>query len=114
MAEFKFTKLDNVGVLAVGGRFTLVDKDEFQALVEDHVDLSAMDVAVDARGLDYIDSSGIGDFIKLKMEANKNKKLVYVFGLKDAVEKTFRSARLESVFEVVTEDEFKKKFGYAG
>ena len=114
MAEFKFSKLNDIGVLSIGGRFTLVDKDEFQALVEDNVDLSAMDLALDARHLDYIDSSGIGDFIKLKMEANKFKRQVYVFGLKDAVEKTFRSARLESVFEVMTEDEFKSQFNFNG
>lgn len=110
MAEFTFTKADEIGILSVSGRFTLVDKDDFQAALEDNVELNAMDLAIDARNLDYIDSSGIGDFIKLKMEAAKFKRAVYVFGLKEAVEKTFRSARLESVFNVLTEEEFLAQF----
>ena len=111
MAEFEYKKQGDLGVLAISGRFTLVDKDDFQAALGENFDLDSQDVALDARNLEYIDSSGIGDFIKLKMEVTKKNRAVYVFGLQEAVDKTFRSARLESVFTIMTEDEFAAKFG---
>lgn len=111
MAEFNYKKNDKIGILSISGRFTLVDKDEFMSAVQDNFDLTTDDIALDTRDLEYIDSSGIGDFIKLKMEVNKHQRSVFVFGLQDAVEKTFRSARLESVFSVLTEEEFAGQFG---
>ncbi len=110
MAEFRFKDLDGTGLISIRGRFTLMDKDDFQGVLADNVDLDSQDVALDLRELDYVDSSGIGDFIKLKMEATKRNNSVFVFGLKDAVEKAFKSARLDSVFTILSDDESNQKF----
>ena len=109
MAKFHFQKLDSLGLITIKERFTLMDKDDFQSVLE-NVDLAEQEVALDLRNLEYIDSSGIGDLIKLKMESKKHNNAVYVFGIKGAVEKAFNSAKLDSVFTVLTEEEAQEKF----
>ena len=106
MAELEYQQKNNIGIISIGGRFTLVDKDDFQKLVKEEIDLSGMDVILDVTDLEYVDSSGIGDFIKLKMEAAKYKNSVFVKGIRDHVEQTFKSARLDSVFTLISEEEF--------
>ncbi len=108
MAEFAYKGVSQGGVLTIQGRFTVQDKDTFTALMKDKVDLSQGSLFIDAAGLAYIDSSAIGDLLKVKMEATKHNKKVHIAGLNDQVLKIFKMACLDSVFVVMTDTEFDK------
>lgn len=109
MAEFNHRDMKNHWLLAIKGRFTLVDKDHFQAALQNNQD-SDKTICLDASGLEFIDSSGIGDLLKLKMEAAKNQKQICIFGLHDAVLKSFKIAKLDSVFEILSKEEYQNRF----
>jgi anti-anti-sigma factor len=111
MADFEVSKTGPITVVKISGRFTVEDKDEFMIITEDKIDLSSEGTCINTSDLKYIDSSGIGDLLKLKMEASKQNHTIYVMGLNEAIEKVFRMARLDSVFQMITEPEFKEKFG---
>jgi len=110
MADFKFNKKDDISVAEISGRFTIEDKDMFQSVIKDKIDMSDRGTCIDATNLKYIDSSGIGDLLKLKMEAAKNNHSIYVIGLNESIFKVFKMARLDSVFAIMTPKEFQEKF----
>ncbi len=112
MAEFKVNKSGRgVTVIKINGRFTVEDKDEFMIITQEKIDMKSDGTCIDTSDLKYIDSSGIGDLLKLKMEAAKQEHTIYIMGLNESIEKVFKMARLDSVFVMLTPDEFKTKFG---
>ncbi|MBI3395017.1 MAG: STAS domain-containing protein [Spirochaetia bacterium] len=108
MAQFDYKQVSQGGVITINGRFTIQDKDLFSNLVKEKVDLAKSNLYIDAGGLIYIDSSAIGDLLKLKMEASKHSKKVHIAGLSDSVLKIFKMACLDSVFVVIDSDDFAK------
>lgn len=103
--ELNYSITDTRAVLSLAGRFTLDNKEQFQNFIDEHVD-GAQDVLVlDMSQLEFIDSAGIGDLIKLKMGPAKHYKQLYVCGLQDAVERVFRVSGLVQLFEIIDPDE---------
>lgn len=111
MAEFKVNKSGGILIIKILGRFTVEDKDEFMMITQDKMDMSSEGTCIDTSELKYIDSSGIGDLLKLKMEAAKQEHNIFIMGLNEAIEKVFKMARLDSVFTMITPEEFKEKYG---
>ena len=103
--ELSYRQDETKGVLGWNGRFTLDDKELFQNFVDQHVDGSCDILVLDMSQLEFIDSAGIGDLIKLKMGAAKNYKHLYVMGLQDGVERVFRVSGLIQLFETIRPDE---------
>ena len=103
--ELTFNPKDQKAVLGLKGRFTLEDKEVFQNFVDQHVDGSHDILVLDMSQLEFIDSAGIGDLIKLKMGPAKDYKQLYVMGLQDAVERVFRVSGLIQLFDSITVDE---------
>ena len=103
--ELQFRSDDRKGVVALKGRFTLDDKESFQKFVDEHLDGSQAVLVLDMSQLDFIDSAGIGDLIKLKMGPGKNYSSLYVTGLQDSVERVFRVSGLIQLFEVIDADQ---------
>ncbi|MBE7439889.1 MAG: STAS domain-containing protein [Spirochaetales bacterium] len=111
MAEITFEDKGKVQVITISGRFTIEDKDQFQRTVKDRISFEKEASCILASDLKYIDSSGIGDLLKLKMEAAKGSHTIYVVGLNESIQKVFTMARLDSVFVMLTPDDYKEKFG---
>ncbi len=110
MAQFEVKKLASADCVGIIGRFTLEDKDAFLDIMTGKLDLQNRQVCFDCSRMDYIDSSGIGDLLKLRTEATRYNKPVVLGAMKEPVRKTFRTAQLESVFEIISEEEFKARF----
>lgn len=108
MAQFETKSVGNKTVLSIEGRLTLDDKSSFDSYVEQNLQENDGSIfGINLIDLEYIDSAGIGDLIKLKMQASKiYEGGVYVFGVEGPVERVFRISGLSSVFEIVSEEEF--------
>lgn len=106
--DLSFEKDGAKSVIRLEGRFTLDDKELFQKFVEQHVDGSTRYLIIDTSGLDFIDSAGIGDLIKLKMGPGKSYENLYVMGLSDSVERVFRVSGLIQLFDTIDESEYEK------
>jgi anti-anti-sigma factor len=111
MAEISFEEKGKFQNITIAGRFTVEDKDLFQKVVKDKIDFDKDGSFIVATDLKYIDSSGIGDLLKLKMEAAKGNHTIYVVGLNESIQKVFKMARLDSVFVMLTPEEYKEKYG---
>ncbi len=106
--NLNFEKDGEKSVVRLEGRFTLDDKELFQKFVEQHVDGSTRYLIIDTSSLDFIDSAGIGDLIKLKMGPGKGYEQLYVMGLSDSVERVFRVSGLIQLFETIDDEAYGK------
>ncbi|MCB1175699.1 MAG: STAS domain-containing protein [Leptospiraceae bacterium] len=106
MASFTVERKKERVVLAIEGRLTLEDKVRFDACVAEQIADGTGIFAIDLSQLEYVDSAGIGDLIKLKMQAAKSYRDVYVYGVSGEVERVFRVSGLNSVFTVIEQSEF--------
>lgn len=106
MAEIQFQQDGQRARLRVSGRFTIEDKADFQAIVQENLGDATGVLVVDVKDLAYIDSSGIGDLIKLKMDYGKQFARICLLGVPDSVSRVFRVSGLTQVFEAVDEDEY--------
>jgi len=110
MAEMSFQREGSRARFNVSGRFTIEDKADFQALVQDHMgEPVAGDVlVVDVSDLAYIDSSGIGDLIKLKMDYGRQFARLCLLGVPDSVGRVFRVSGLNQLFETIEEEDYER------
>jgi len=109
MADLELRKLATADVIVISGRFTLEDKSAFLDITE-KLDLANRGIGLDCGKMNYIDSSGIGDFLRLRTQAaNFNKPLVFG-NLEESVRKTFVTAQLASVFQILSAEDFKTRF----
>lgn len=106
MVTIDIKQKDNRTTMFLTGRLTIEDKQVFQSVVEEKVKSGNGVLGIDLNGLEYVDSAGIGDLIKLKMEAGRSYSGVYVFGLQSAVDRVFRVSGLNSVFDIISTEEF--------
>ena len=91
----QFVHLKPLGRICLGEK--LVD---FQEITANSLESSHPRIILDMTGVTYIDSSGIGEILKLFLESrNKAKKLILV-NLPPPVMKIMTNAKLDSVFTI--------------
>jgi len=97
--------------LKPAGRICLGEKlGEFQQMTATSLDAAPARIVLDLADVTYIDSSGIGEILKLFLEArNRGKKLLLVH-LPPAIQKIMKNAKLDAVFTIAANlDEALKK-----
>ncbi|MBX7058735.1 MAG: STAS domain-containing protein [Leptospirales bacterium] len=107
MAKLEVRKNGNAVILSIKGRHTLHDKADFQAMLEDIKASGGSTLCVDVSAMEYVDSSGIGDLIKVKMESGKIFEQLLVYGMSEAVARSFRVSGLLQLFEIIDEAHFR-------
>lgn len=106
MASFVCKKNGDSVNIAISGRFTLHDKIDFQTMMADVKEQQGKTLCFDVRAMDYIDSSGIGDLIKVKMDSGKGFDRLLVYGMSEAVARSFRVSGLLQLFEQIDDEQF--------
>lgn len=112
--EIHVKKSANQVLIELEGSLDIYTSLDLKAALEEHVKGNGPDVVIDLEKLTYIDSSGIGILIKaLNFVQGLNGKLC-VANLKPVIEKVFKVSGLTSYFEILTNDEFKKRYAAVG
>ncbi len=110
MASYSINPNYKLKVLEISGRFTIENRDEFQAFIKENIDFSTPGTIIDATELGYIDSSGIGELLRFKMGAAKTNHVIYIVGLSEAILKMFKMSQLNHVFTILSKEEFERDY----
>ncbi len=110
MAAYHLKPGYKIPVVELSGRFTIEHRDDFQQFLKDNIDFSGEGTAIDCAELAYIDSSGIGELLRFKMQAAKSNHTIYIAGLSDAIMKVFKMSQLNHVFSILSSAELESKF----
>ena len=109
--DINVTKDEKRVLIKLDGSLDIYTSLDLKATLEDNVNQDGLEVVIDMEGLNYIDSSGIGILIKaLNYVQGFNGKLS-VANLKPVIEKVFKVSGLTSYFEILSQEEFKQRYG---
>jgi anti-sigma B factor antagonist len=97
--------------LKPAGRICLGEKlGEFQQMTATSLDAAPTRIVLDMAEVTYIDSSGIGEILKLFLEARNRAKKLVLANLPSSILKIMKNAKLDAVFTIAENlDEALKK-----
>jgi len=108
--EINVTEKNGTIFFELDGSLDIYTSLDLKSSLEENVKGDAPEVIVNMEKLTYIDSSGIGTLIKaLNFVQGLHGKLS-VANLKPSIEKIFKVSGLTNYFEILSQDEFKKRY----
>ena len=97
-------------VISITGEFSLANIKKVEDVWQAQIGKSPGIIAINCRGLEYIDSSAIGTLVKFLNNAmNKKIKLVF-YDLQPSISHIFKAARLNNFFTITTKERFEKEY----
>lgn len=97
-------------IISLDGELIFNEMKEADKLISEKLAKKPRVVAMNCKKLNSLDSSGLGLFIKFSKEAKKmNTRLVFL-EITDHVSTLFDVSKLESIFEIMSQDDFDKTF----
>ena len=101
---FKFTVTQNspeILAMEMNGELNTVAAQDLQEEIESLQKDMVKPILIDVTRLNYISSTGLRIFMIIKKTANANGQTVTLKGLNDIVEKVFKMAGFDKMFEIV-------------
>ncbi|EEI82151.1 STAS domain-containing protein [Anaerococcus tetradius] len=101
MFKANISQAEDKLVLELSGDLDVYSEEEFKNLIEDDLSSVDKDIVIDIKDLDYLDSTGLGMFMKIyKINKEKDKK-VKIINPKENILKLFKITELTEIFEMV-------------
>jgi anti-sigma B factor antagonist len=82
------------------GEIDIYNSQELKEKLYNIVDVNQKDLIIDCKGLNYIDSTGLGIFVATLKKAKQYEKKIVISNLKDNIKKLFIITGLDKVFEI--------------
>ncbi|MDO5047123.1 MAG: STAS domain-containing protein [Anaerococcus sp.] len=92
---------DNQILVNLQGDLDVYSEDEFRDFIEENLTSKQKDVLIDLKDLDYLDSTGLGMFMKIYNDKKKADKSVRIINPKDNILKLFKITDLTGLFKMV-------------
>lgn len=101
MFKANIDKKDDYLILNLAGDLDVYSEEEFRDFIEDELKDKNLDLVIDIKDLDYLDSTGLGMFMKIyKMYKEKGQK-VKIINPKENILKLFKITDLTDIFEMM-------------
>ncbi len=91
---------DNIIKVYLTGEVDIYSSQELKEKLYEIVDSKKMDLKIDCKELQYIDSTGLGILVGTLKKSKQNKNKVYISNLKENIKKLFLITGLDKVFEL--------------
>ena len=91
-------KADGISLVDVTGKLTSFEAKAFQQMIDGLLTHGQTNIVLNLTGLDYLDSSGIGELVRNYMSVVKKGGAMKVVGLAPKVEAILRVTQLHQVF----------------
>lgn len=88
-------------VLDLSGDLDVYSEEEFKSLIEDEIETVNKDILIDIENLDYLDSTGLGMFMRIYKINEERGKKVKIINPKENILKLFKITDLTEIFEMV-------------
>ena len=100
MFESKIYDKEKFLLIEVKGDLDIYSEDEFRSFVEKEIEGADKDMVIDIKDLDYLDSTGLGLFMKIYKIAKEKDKTVSIINPKENILKLFKITDLTDVFNM--------------
>src|SRR5699024_1456144 len=100
MFESKIYDKEKFLLVEVKGDLDIYAEDEFKSFIEREIEGADRDILIDIKDLDYIDSTGLGLFMKIYKIAKEKDRSVSIINPKENILKLFKITDLTDVFNM--------------
>ncbi len=100
----------NIVDVKIIGEYDIHEVHFFNSLFIDELSNKPAVIALNLKETTYIDSSAIGSLIRCMNMAMKENVEFICYSLNERIEEIFRLARLERCFQILSEEDFQKKY----
>lgn len=100
MFESKIYDKEKFLLIEVKGDLDIYSEDEFRSFIEKEIEGDDKDMVIDIKDLDYLDSTGLGLFMKIYKIAKEKDKTVSIINPKENILKLFKITDLTDVFNM--------------
>lgn len=101
MFKANIDKKDDYLILNLAGDLDVYSEEEFRDFIEDELKDKNLDLVIDIKDLDYLDSTGLGMFMKIYKMYEENGQKVKIINPKENILKLFKITDLTDMFEMV-------------
>lgn len=101
MFKANIDKKDDYLILNLAGDLDVYSEEEFRDFIEDELKDKNCDLVIDIKDLDYLDSTGLGMFMKIYKMYEENGQKVKIINPKENILKLFKITDLTDIFEMV-------------
>lgn len=96
--DFKKEILDNSVKVFLSGEVDIYTSDILKESLNNIISSNKKDLIIDCKGLNYIDSMGLGIFVGALKKVKQDDNDVYIINLKDNIKKLFTITGLDKLF----------------
>ena len=100
MFESKIYDKEKFLLIEVKGDLDIYSDDEFRSFIEKEIEGADKDMVIDIKDLDYLDSTGLGLFMKIYKIGKEKDKTVSIINPKENILKLFKITDLTDVFNM--------------
>lgn len=100
MFESKIYDKEKFLLVEVKGDLDIYAEDEFKSFIEREIEGTDRDIVIDIKDLDYLDSTGLGLFMKIYKMAKEKDRSVSIINPKENILKLFKITDLTDVFNM--------------
>lgn len=100
MFESKIYDKEKFLLIEVKGDLDIYSEDEFRSFIEKEIEGSDKDIVIDIKDLDYLDSTGLGLFMKIYKISKEKDRTVSIINPKENILKLFKITDLTDVFNM--------------
>ncbi|MBP2015409.1 STAS domain-containing protein [Anaerococcus degeneri] len=100
MFESKIYDKEKFLLIEVKGDLDIYSEDEFRSFIEKEIEGADKDMVIDIKDLDYLDSTGLGLFMKVYKIGKEKDKTVSIINPKENILKLFKITDLTDVFNM--------------
>ena len=103
--QLEYTNDQNVLVIQLPTRILMADAKQTRKSLHDFLDQKQPKLALDMRGVEFIDSSGLAVLVNCLQTSRRKSGDICLFGMKDTVRTLFELTRLHTIFPIVDQRE---------
>jgi anti-sigma B factor antagonist len=97
-------------IISLNGELIFNEMEDADKIIMEKMAMKPKVMAMNCKKLHSLDSSGLGLFIKFSKEAKKSGIRLVFLDITDHISTLFDVSKLESIFEIMSDEEFKKTF----
>jgi len=98
--QLEHTTDQNINVIQLPKRILMADAKQTKKSLRDFLESKQPRLALDMRGVEFIDSSGLAVLVNCLQTSRRKSGNVCLFGMQDTVMTLFQLTRLDSVFPI--------------
>ncbi len=110
MLNIDCSEQKDVCIISLNGELIFNEMEEADRVIMEKIVSKPKVMAMNCKKLHSLDSSGLGLFIKFSKEAKKSGVRLVFLDITDHISTLFDVSKLDSIFEIMSEDDFKKTF----